>query len=784
MAQKQLKACVVYWRNRQYLKRRLEKAAICLLLFNLLAVSPCFAFGPPPFITVQPANQVAQLLGSATFQVVAFSETTLSYQWLKNGTNISNATASSFTIASVQSTDQATYAVNVTNGGGSVTSSNATLTILTAPVITTQPTNPTVTQGQTANFSVVASGTPNLSYQWYFNNAKMGAGSTSSTLAISGAGTNNAGNYTAVVKNNYGTVTSAVAVLTIYIPPTITSQPQNLTVIQGQNVMLSVAANGTAPLSYQWQTSNSGTGAFTNLANDGQILGASTNILQIANVTTNNALFYQVIISNIAGVVTSSPAILKVVPPVLVDVQFLGTSGTIWTSGSGSPQTGAAILGASGDAWNQVGLTYYIYPGTSTDINAAPIVNSANTASGLTLTVGSSPNSVFGGHEPNATATDPTTTNLMSSDIEQFVLTQNVDVWTITVGGLSSYSGDQFNLVVYAGAPSARTQTISVTGGASGGNTGSALTTSSANRKLSSGAGDAYQIFTNGTLNGSNLVFTVNGGTAAADAYAAFVNGFQLQIFSYPVITTQPASQTNVAGSTVQFSAGAAGGLLSYQWQTNGASGFANVGNGGIFSGANSNVLTIAGAPGYSALSYQVIVTNNVGSVTSAPATLSLIPQISTQPASQAAFTGDNGSFTVVADGSAPLSYQWNFNGTNIYGATNASLTFNNVVTTNAGNYNVMVLNSFGSATSVVAALTVTNPAITLAPIGGASLTSTGYTFQISVPVGCTYVVLASTDLQNWIPIATNVAVSASETITDASATNYCKRFYRAMVPQ
>jgi hypothetical protein len=590
------------------------------------------------------------------------------------------------------------------------------LTVNVPPGITTQPGNAEVTQGQSASFSVVATGTAPLSYQWNFNGSAM-SDATDATLTLTSVQAAQAGNYTVVVSSAWGSVTSAVATLTVDVPPGITTQPQTETVIQSQNVFLSVVASGSGPLSYQWQATNSASGGFTNLANGGQISGANTNVLEISNVGSNNALLYRAIITSAYGSVTSSPAILEVVPPVLVDVQFLGTSGTGWPGGSGSPQTGPAILGASGDTWNQEGLTYYIYPGASTDINATPLVNSSNVTSGLTLTVRSSSNSVFGGHQTNSTPTDPATTNLMSSGILQFVLSANVDVWTFTVGGLSGYAGDHFNLVVYAAAPSPRTQTISVTGGASGGNTGSALTTSSTDCKLSNGAGDAFQIFTNGTLNGSNLVFTVNGGTAAVNTFSAYVNGFQLQIYNSPVITSQPASQTNVNGSTVQFSVGALGGPLGYQWQTNGGSGFVNVGNGGVFSGANSNVLTITSAPGYSAVSYQVIVTNNVGSVTSAPATLSLTPQISAQPASQSAITGVNASFSVVADGSAPLSYQWYCQGAPLAGANNSTLSLSSVETNNAGNYSVVVQNNYGSVTSTVATLTVyAPPGITTQP--------------------------------------------------------------------
>jgi hypothetical protein len=776
-------------RNMVTLSRRLKQAAICLLLAALLLLPrPCSAT-PPPVITVQPLSQTVQILGSVTFTVTASSGTTMSYQWSKNSATIAGATLSSYTIATVQTTDAGTYSVKVTNAKGSVTSSGATLTVLAAPTITTQPVSQVGTQGlsasfsvailgglplsyqwqlsgtslagatnaalaltniqttdagnytmvvtnswgsmtsavatltvlvppgittqpqsqavvvgQSARFSVSASGTVPFSYRWSFNGAQL-SGATSSTLTLANVQTTNAGSYMVVVTNAAGSATSAVASLTVYVPAGIATQPSSQTATLGQNATFSVVATGTAPLSYQWQATNTASGGFTNLTNGGQISGANTNVLNISNVTTNNAPFWQVIITNDYGAVTSSPAILIVPPPVLlVDIQFLGTSSTTWPSGGGSPQTGAAILGASGDTWNQEDLTYYVYPGTSTDIYASNLVNSLNAASGLTLTIGSSPNSVFGGQQPNATATDPATTNLMSSAIEQFALTANVDVWTITVGGLSAYTGEQFNLVVYAGAPSARTQTISVSGGASGGNTSSALTTSSTSRKLSAGAGVAYQVFTNGTLNGSNLVFTVNGGTAAVNTYAAFLNGFQLQIFNYPVITTQPTNLTVMQSLNATFSVVASGTApLGYQWNFNGTN----------LSGATSSALTLANVQTTNAGSYAVVVTNAAGSATSAVAILTVLvpPGITTQPQSQMAVVGQSATFSVTASGTAPFSYRWSFNGTQLSGATSSALTLANVQTTSAGSYTVVVTNAAGSATSAVATLTVYVPA-------------------------------------------------------------------------
>jgi hypothetical protein len=99
----------------------------------------------------------------------------------------------------------------------------------------------------------------------------------------------------------------------------------------------------------------------------------------------------------------------------------------------------------------------------------------------------------------------------------------------------------------------------------------------------------------------------------------------------------------------------------------------------------------------------------------------------------------------------------------------------------NAGSYTVVVTNIAGLATSAAANLTVTNPVIVLSNATGSGLTASGFTFQMSVPAGATYVILASTDCVNWISIATNVAATANEIFTDASATNSRSQFYRAL---
>ena len=87
-------------------------------------------------------------------------------------------------------------------------------------------------------------------------------------------------------------------------------------------------------------------------------------------------------------------------------------------------------------------------------------------------------------------------------------------------------------------------------------------------------------------------------------------------------------------------------------------------------------------------------------------------PVIGAQPVSQTNLAGSTAIFSVSATGSSPLSYQWNFNGTNLDGATNSTLTLTNVQANQAGNYAVLVTNLFGSAVSSNASLTVIVPAI------------------------------------------------------------------------
>jgi Ig-like domain-containing protein/immunoglobulin I-set domain protein len=161
--------------------------------FALLIMTACGGgwngYGGTPPVIKGPANQTVNVGQTATFTVTATGTGPFSYQWYVNGTAVTGATSASYTTPAAASTDSGSvFTVTVTNASGTVTSNPATLTVAAdsttvnpdAPLIVTQPANQTVTVGQTATFSVTATGAATLTYQWYKGGVAIG-GATSST---------------------------------------------------------------------------------------------------------------------------------------------------------------------------------------------------------------------------------------------------------------------------------------------------------------------------------------------------------------------------------------------------------------------------------------------------------------------------------------------------------------------------------------------------------------------------------------------------------------------------
>jgi len=149
-----------------------------------------------------------------------------------------------------------------------------------APLITAQPVGSTNTANTAVSFTVVATGTAPLRYQWYLNrtNVLVDSGATSSTLSYSNILKSQQGFYTVVVSNTSGSVTSTPAFLLVIEPPEVLHQPANVLAAVGGTATFRVTAGGDPPLTYQW---------FFNVIYP--ITEATNNVLVLTNLQPENA---------------------------------------------------------------------------------------------------------------------------------------------------------------------------------------------------------------------------------------------------------------------------------------------------------------------------------------------------------------------------------------------------------------------------------------------------------------------------------------------------------------
>lgn len=262
-----------------------------------------------PSITTQPSSSSVVAGSAVNFGVSASGTAPFTYQWRKDGVAIAGATSATYLINSTAISDAGSYTVIVTNSVGSVTSTAASLIVAaaaTAPSITVQPISLSIMAGASASFSVVVSGTSPFTYQWRKDGIAIN-GATSTSYTIGSASINDAANYTVVISNSAGSVTSNAVALSVASPaPSIKTQPSALTINQGQNATFSVVLDTSGSYTYQWKK-------------DGvAIPGATGSTLRLVNVTVYQAGIYSVIVANNSGTVTSNAVTLAVNSPLTI----------------------------------------------------------------------------------------------------------------------------------------------------------------------------------------------------------------------------------------------------------------------------------------------------------------------------------------------------------------------------------------------------------------------------------------------------------------------------------
>lgn len=276
----------------------------------------------PPVLTLQPRDQQVAPGGRLALATAARGSFPMSYQWYFNDVPIPGASGPSYTVNGFTATAAGSYKVEAVNAAGRVRSRTVTVSVGTAtppgvplpparPEIVQQPTDASVAAGTNASFAVtLASNALVPSYQWRLNGTAI-AGANLPTLTVPSITPGLAGDYSVTVTNSAGSVTSTAARLTVLpaaasaVPPTLTAEPTGLAVGLGQTARLTVSAAGSAPLSYQWQR------------NGVNLPGATAPTLTLVASGSAQAGDYTVTVTNAAGSVTSTPAGVAVLPPVV-----------------------------------------------------------------------------------------------------------------------------------------------------------------------------------------------------------------------------------------------------------------------------------------------------------------------------------------------------------------------------------------------------------------------------------------------------------------------------------
>lgn len=630
----------------------------------------------PPIITTQPSNQTVLSGAAARFAVGTAANAQLSYQWQRNGTNITNSgnisgsDTSVLAIADASPVDAGIYAVIVSNALNSVTSSEATLTVLPT-------TTPEVTMATLYSFT---GGTDGANPNTLMQSTSGDFYGTTQRGGLDGSGT--------VFKMPPGGV------------------PVNLHSFSGQ-------ADGAHPQAALVQSMDGnlyGTTFGGGLTGNGTVFKMGTNGLLTSLVSfniTNGDFPYAGLTfatdGNLYGTTSQGGNAGHGTAFKMNTNGVLSTLVSFVDVNGGFPHAGL-IQGMDGSFY---GTTF---KGGNFD---GGIVFKMTTNGTLTTLV---PLSNIGGAFPYATLLQDESGNFYG-----------------TVAGGGSYNNGTIFKISPAGV---FTNLHSFTGGSDGAHPFAGLIQGTDGNFYGTtpyggdyGYGTVFRISADGRLtnlvefngyNGANPITALTQG-ADGNLYGTTQNGgatdqgviFRLHLDGPLQVTAQPASQTVYSGTNILLSVATSGGIpLSYQWQMNGS----NLVDGGNLFGPDRRTLSITNVASVNAGVYSVIVSNSFGSVSSDGATVQVIvapPLFTMQPTNQTVTPGATVTFNAAALGSLPLSYHWQKDGTNlvdgarISGSASSSLTLSGVIETNNGIYSVVVSNHLAVIMSSGATLSV-----------------------------------------------------------------------------
>ena len=612
---------------------------------------------PLPAITTQPAAATINTGDSATFNVTATGDY-LGYQWRKNGVPIDNGTSATYTIPYVQAADSGTFDVLISNPAGTVTSNSVALTVI-GPTILTQPVpNQVAALGGTATLTASASGSGELSYQWFHNGLPV-AGGTSAVLTLSNVKYTDTGAYQVKITDSTGVATSTVSFVNV--------------------LMDSVGV-------YAWGDNSYGQcGVPTGLNGAVAIAGGGSQTLVLKSDGTVVAWGHDYFGDYGEGV---APAGLSNVVAISAGAEHslaLKADGTVTGWGSNSWGQSSAPAGLNGVI----------------AISAGDYHSLALKADGTVIGWGEA---FYGQSTPPvglngviAIAAGCGYSLALKSD-------GTVVAWGLNNYGVTSVpSGLNGVIAIAAGGNHALALKLDGTVVAWGYNNNGQCnvpTGLSGVIAIAAGGNQSVALKSDGSVvvwgSGSNLLPALSGVVAIT---AGTARSLALAVMPKPSISTQPLSSTINTGEHATFGISATGEQLCYQWRKNGIP----------ISGATNAVYALPNVQKDDQGTYDIVVSNPGGSVTTSPATLTVVgPLLTLQPAQRQVLSkGEDATFSVSATGTGDLSYQWYHNGLAIAGGTYSILTVSNIKYTDSGAYQVKVTDSTGYSLSSAGHLNV-----------------------------------------------------------------------------
>ena len=788
-----------------------------------------------PFLTVQPASQTNNAGDTVSLSVAAIGTTNFTWQWLKNGTNLADGVeiygsqTPTLWLTNVTGSDAGNYTAVVTNIWGSTTSIVAKLAVID-PLLVTNPVSRLANRGDTVTFGVLVRGESELAYQWRKDGAPL-TGGNSATLTLSNVQTTNAGGYDVVVTNSFGSVTSAVASLTVNIAlpdladlaingdvDAMALQPDGkillgglFTSVAGQtrNRIARLNADGSLDAVFNPNArGNALAGVFSfAVQTDGKILvgGSFTNIggvvcSNLARLNTNGSLdttfipnptYFspgnsrvmslllqpdgKIVLGGVFTTVAGQPCtnIGRLNMDGTLDTNFQATAngfvttltaqadGKILVSGSfgalnGQPRNGFGRINADGSLDNSLtnmpnGSVAAIVEqpdggiligGPFDQVDGQPHVRLARIALNGATDPGFTPNAdqtvhtialqtdgrlQVGGFfgqlngqtrsrigRLNADGSLDMDFNPTASGTVLSLITQP-DGRILAGGAFATMSGQPHSRfarldsegVVTESLSSAATSVTWLRGGA-GPELARATFETTTNGVNWTSLGEGSRISGGWQRTGlslpPNAVIRARGFVGSSGLQSSSL-WFIETITGAPLFVTPPASRTNNANTIATFSVSAIGAPgIVYQWLKNGAV----LADGGNISGATNTLLTLSNVFGADAGGYSVVLSNAVGVITSAVATLTVKdPLIIANPQSVATNAGATVTFTVQTLGTEPMDYRWRKEGVELVAPNSATLTLADVQAADATSYDVVVSNVWGSVTSSVATLTL-----------------------------------------------------------------------------